>query len=118
MSASAPGIDYDGLIDRYIRVWNGHGQDATELSSLFTDDVLYCDPVIVTRGQAELAAYIAKTMRQFPGMTFRAARVQGHHGQVRFTWSLGPPDTDPAVAGLDVALLHENRITAIHGFFD
>lgn len=103
------------MVDRYIEAWNHR---AAELAELFTGDVFYCDPLVTTRGRTELAAYIGNTMRQFDGMAFRADGVDGHHDQVRFTWSLGPAAGDPAVTGLDVAILDGGRFRAIHGFFD
>ncbi len=57
---------------------------------------------------------------QFTGMTFRlAGAVDGHHDQARFTWELGPDDTDALVVGFDVARWDaDGRLSLILGFLD
>jgi hypothetical protein len=111
--------EHRSLVDRYIAVWNlpdAHRRAA--MSGLFTADVAYVDPLVSTRGQDQLADYIANTVRHFDGMRFAArGALDGHHDQILFGWECGRPGADPAVRGLDVALLEGGLIRAVHGFF-
>ena len=65
-------------------------------------------------------ATIAAVQDQFPGFTFRlAGPVDGHHGQARFGWELGPDEGAAPIAGFDVAVTDgAGRIRRVHGFLD
>ena len=110
------------IADRYIAVWNQTDSRARQaaLADLFTDDVRYTDPLVAAEGRAELDATIGAVQQQFPAFVFRlAGPVDAHHGQLRFTWELGPEGQDAPVAGFDVALLAgDGRIATVLGFLD
>ncbi len=61
---------------------------------------------------------VAAVQAQFPGLVMRrTSDVDAHHDLVRFTWALGAPGADPAVAGVDVAKFDgEGRLHRIIGF--
>jgi hypothetical protein len=107
------------LVSAYIAVWNLPDEERPgAMADVFTADVLYVDPLVATRGLAELSDYIGTTRRHFAGSRFVPRDpVNGHHDQILFGWECGPPDAESIVAGLDVALLDGERIKAIHGFF-
>jgi hypothetical protein len=113
-------LPHDDLVHRYIAVWNlPDDSRRAAIDDLFTEDVLYVDPEVSIRGRAALDAYIALTRRRFPGLEFSSpGRPDGHHEQVRFVWQCAAAGGDPALTGLDFALLADGRVAALHGFFD
>lgn len=119
MSASAADAHAD-LVRRYIAVWNlpdGHRRAAVD--EVFTEDVFYTDPEVALRGRTALDSYIGLTRRRFEGLVFSpAGRPDGHHQQVRFGWSCAAEGGEPALTGMDVALLAGGRVLALYGFFD
>ncbi|GAC1306826.1 MAG: nuclear transport factor 2 family protein [Acidimicrobiales bacterium] len=114
--------DYQMVAARYIDAWNE--RDATSrkdaVNALWSDDASYTDPLVTARGADEIDATIAAVQGQFPTFDFRlTGAVDGHHGQCRFGWELGPLGADAPVAGFDVAVLGDDgRIQAVFGFLD
>ncbi|GAC1384327.1 MAG: nuclear transport factor 2 family protein [Acidimicrobiales bacterium] len=114
--------DYQMVASHYIAAWNE--RDAARrreaLDALWSDDASYTDPLVTARGTDEIDATIAAVQGQFPTFAFRlAGAVDGHHGQCRFGWELGPYGADAPVAGFDVAVLGDDgRIQAVFGFLD
>lgn len=115
--------DFDDIVERYLQVWNEVDPDAraSAAATVFAADVSYVDPLLAVDGRDALVSAIGAVHQQFPGFRFQpAGRVDGHHGQVRFGWELGPADAAQApVAGFDVAVLDaDGQIRAVHGFLD
>ncbi|MCY1138838.1 nuclear transport factor 2 family protein [Actinoplanes sp. Pm04-4] len=114
--------DFDALVDRYLAVWN-EPDDATRrkaVDDLFADDIRYVDPLAAVEGREALNGLIGAVRQQFPGHTFTpGGPVDGHHDQVRFTWTLAAGPGDPPVIGFDVAELDAGgRIRRVLGFLD
>ncbi|MGY1729293.1 nuclear transport factor 2 family protein [Geodermatophilus sp. SYSU D01062] len=110
------------LADRYLAAWNETDPAARRalVEALFTEDVTYTDPLADVAGRDGLDATIAAVQAQFPGFVFRlAGPADAHHGQVRFTWHLGPDGAEPPVTGFDVAVTDgDGRIRTVLGFLD
>ncbi|MGY1735877.1 nuclear transport factor 2 family protein [Geodermatophilus sp. SYSU D00684] len=110
------------LADRYLAAWNETDPAARRalVEALFTEDVTYTDPLADVAGRDGLDATIAAVQAQFPGSVFRlAGPADAHHGQVRFTWHLGPDGAEPPVTGFDVAVTDgDGRIRTVLGFLD
>jgi hypothetical protein len=112
---------FDDTARAYITAWNT--QDDAErrsaVAKVFTPDATYTDPLADVAGHDAIAALIGGAQQQFAGWTFRlAGPVDGHHGQARFTWALGPGGQE-AVVGFDVVRLDgAGRITEVLGFLD
>jgi len=58
-----------------------------------------------------------------PTTLLSSGPVDGHHGQARFTWALGPDDSnvvgEAPVVGFDVVTLDDaGKITSVLGFLD
>ncbi|MEV4348162.1 nuclear transport factor 2 family protein [Actinoplanes sp. NPDC049596] len=108
--------DFDTVVDRYLAAWNetDAGARRTAIDDLFAEDVRYVDPLAAVEGRAALAELIGGVQQHFPGQKFApGGLIDGHHDQVRFTWTLG------AAAGFDVAELDaDGRITNVLGFLD
>jgi hypothetical protein len=93
-------------VDAYLQTWNETDPAArAELAAqALGADLWYRDPMLEADGPAAFDAMVAAVQAQFPGLAMRrTSDVDAHHDLVRFTWALGAPDAEPAVAGVDVA---------------
>jgi hypothetical protein len=112
---------FDDTANAYITAWNT--QDDAErrdaVAKAFTSDATYTDPLADVAGHDAITALVGGAQQQFAGWTFRlVGPVDGHHGQARFTWALGPGGQE-AVVGFDVVRLDgAGRITEVLGFLD
>jgi hypothetical protein len=112
----------EAAVVKYLEAWNE--TDATRrrvaISTLFTEDCQYVDPLAAVSGQAALASLIGQVQGQFPGLRFSlAGKVDTHHDQARFTWHAAPVGaSEPVVVGFDVVLLDGGRIRSVYGFLD
>ncbi len=114
--------DFDDVVRRYLAAWN-ETDPATRralIGDVFAEDVRYVDPMAAVQGRDALDGLIGAVHEQFPGFVFTpAGPVDAHHGQGRFTWTLGRPGEEPPVAGFDVAELDDDgRIRLVLGFID
>ncbi|MCC3313934.1 nuclear transport factor 2 family protein [Nocardia africana] len=111
---------YDAVAQRYIDTWNEPDAPARRklLDELYRPDATYTDPLAAVAGVAAIDEMIAGVREQFAGMRFGLGPVDGHHDQLRFTWTLGLPDAEPLIVGFDVVVLDGDRIARVHGFLD
>ena len=117
---------FETIADAYITAWNT--RDAAEreraVAAAFAPGATYTDPLADVSGRAAIAELIGGAQQQFAGWTFRLiGPVDGHHGQARFTWALGPDDGkevgEAPVVGFDVVTLDDaGKITSVLGFLD
>ena len=107
-------------IDAYLAAWNE--TDPTARNALVERslgaDLWYRDPMLEADGLVAFDAMVAAVQDQFPGLVMRrTSDVDAHHDLVRFSWALGAPGADPAVAGVDMAKFDgEGRLHRIVGF--
>ena len=93
-------------IDTYLQAWNETepARRADLIQRSLGADLWYRDPMLEADGPGAFDAMVAAVQAQFPGLVMRrTSDVDAHHDLVRFTWALGAPDAEPAVAGVDVA---------------
>ena len=117
---------FDTIANAYIAAWNARDDaDRTQaVAAAFAPDATYTDPLADVTGRAAIAELIGGAQQQFAGWTFRLlGPVDGHHGQARFTCSLGPDGSDNGadapVVGFDVVTLDDaGLITGVLGFLD
>ena len=113
---------HEQLAQRYIALWNETDPAARRrgVEELWSDDARYVDPLVDVSGREALVATIAAVQGQFPGFTFRlSGTVDGHHGQARFGWELGPEGGEAPIVGFDVAVTDAaGQIRRVHGFLD
>jgi len=114
--------DFSALAARYIDAWNETDAAAREriVAEVWAEDARYVDPLVEATGREQIAATIGAVQAQFPGFAFRlAGPVDGHHGQARFGWELGPVGEFAPIAGFDVVLTDAaGRMTSVLGFLD
>ena len=107
-------------IDTYLAAWNETDPAARNalVERSLGADLWYRDPMLEADGLAAFDAMVAAVQAQFPGLVMRrTSDVDAHHDLVRFTWALGAPGADPAVAGVDMAKFDgEGRLHRIIGF--
>lgn len=110
------------LILKYLDVWNERDAATRELliKDLFIEDSIYSDPDHQgLHGHGELSAAIGMAQKTFGDLVFTLGSLIGsHHDMALFTWKLGAPGADDAVAtGYDVVEFTGDRIRRVVGFF-
>ena len=116
---------FENIADAYIAAWNT--RDAAEreraVAAAFAPGATYTDPLADVSGRDAITELIGGAQQQFAGWTFRlAGPVDGHHGQARFTWALGPDDGKEArhrsSASTSSPSTTPGQITSVLGFLD
>ena len=105
----------------YIALWNE--TDATRrqalLTSTWTSDASYIDPLMSGEGHAGISALIDGVHKRFPDFRFSLTKpADGFGNRVRFSWGLGPEGSEPIIKGTDFVLRKEDRIASVTGFLD
>lgn len=111
------------VIDRYIAMWNETDPDRRRqlIASLWTEECTHADPTTRVEGPEGIDGLVRTVQARFPGHRFRrTSEVDGHHGQIRFSWELAPPRGTAPVSGTDYGTLAEDgrRLRSITAFFD
>ena len=113
--------DIDG-IGAYGDAWLEPDEARREalLERAWAPEAVYCDPLAVVRGRAELSGHIAATQHSLDGgrveVTAEAVR---HHDSAFFPWAIRDAGGATVMTGFDVVQLDEDgRITRLTGFFD
>ncbi|WP_161884114.1 nuclear transport factor 2 family protein [Deinococcus alpinitundrae] len=109
------------LADRYITIWNE--TDATRrrelIAQTWTEDASYLDPLMQGEGWSGIDAMIEAVQTQLPQHRFRrTSEVDEHHGQLRFSWEIGPQPGKPVAVGVDFATVQGDRLRTVTGFLD
>jgi hypothetical protein len=113
--------DAQTIAERYLATWNE--TDPTRrgqlLSSHWTADATYVDPMAKAAGTGEIDGLIDGVQARFPGFRFALKSApDGHGDHVRFAWMLGPEGEPPPIEGSDVVMTFHDRIACVIGFLD
>ncbi|GAB3683593.1 nuclear transport factor 2 family protein [Angustibacter aerolatus] len=82
---------------------------------VYAPDVVFSDPDEVVTGHDALDAKAKRLLDDAPGFVFRAeGPALVNHELGHQSWAFGPPDGDPVVRGVDVALVADGRITRLY----
>lgn len=114
-------MDVTQIVDSYIAVWNETDSAARQalIPDTWTEDASYTDPLADVSGHDGIDGLVAAVQAQFPGFLFRRlGEVDAHHAFVRFAWEAGPAGGEAVVAGSDVALIEDGRLSRVVGFLD
>jgi hypothetical protein len=110
------------LVSTYFAIWNEVDPAARQrlIADAWTNDAAYVDPMFAAEGHAGIEAMVAGFRQQFPLLTFRQiGETEAHHDRIRFSWELVPAGGgDVIAAGTDVAVIENDRLRAVTGFFD
>ena len=113
--------DTTTIARRYIALWNERTPSRRReiLSTDWTADATYVDPLMNGTGHDGVDALIAGVQQKFPDFKFTLiGEPNGYGDHLRFSWGLGPDGADSPIKGTDFAVLKEGRIRAITGFLD
>ncbi len=105
----------------YITLWNERSDDRRRdlLSSHWTRDATYVDPLMAGEGADDIDAMIAGVQQRFPEFEFALlGEPDGHGDFVRFSWGLGPRGGDSPIKGTDFVVTEHDRIRSVTGFLD
>jgi hypothetical protein len=109
------------LIDLYIAMWNETDPERRRalIAEVWTEDARYVDPALQAEGRADIDAMVQGVHERFPGHRFRrTSDPDSHHDRVRFNWELAPEAGPAIVKGIDFAIVADQRLQAVIGFFD
>jgi SnoaL-like domain len=115
--------DLDTTIQRYIDAWNESdaGRRRELVSSVWTDDGTYVDPLMAGEGHDSISTMIGLAQQQFPEHRFELSYgPDAHNDRVRFAWRLyGPDGDDPVAGGTDFAVVAaDGRLSSVTGFLE
>jgi steroid delta-isomerase-like uncharacterized protein len=135
MSIDATAVpDLDAFCARYLRAWNDH--DATAISDLVTDDVVWEDPALPgpARGAAAVQEFMRAAWLGFPDLRFDETdhpHRTASGDQVAWRWRmrgtmtgpLDPPGFAPTgrameIEGVDLWMMRDGRIARYWAFYD
>ena len=114
--------DAQSIANRYIDLWNE--RDAKRrldmLTSNWTADARYTDPLASVQGAAEISTLIGGVQQRCPEFSFALiGKVDGFGDNVRFSWGLGPKGAaDAPIKGTDFAAIKDGKIASVTGFLD
>ncbi|MFT0544726.1 nuclear transport factor 2 family protein [Allopusillimonas ginsengisoli] len=110
------------IATQYVHIWNENNpaRRRTLIEQAFTPQASYTDPLMQAVGHEALNAMIGAAQAQFVGLRFSVlGNPDGHNNVVRFSWSLGAPDTEPFATGTDIAVITpDGQFETITGFLD
>lgn len=114
--------DFTALAHRYLDTFNetDPAKRREMIEQLFTEDVIYTDPLGSVQGWGGVDQFIAGAHGQFAGLVFSLpGKVDGHHDIARFGWHLGQAGAhEPLAIGFDVVVVAGDRISRVLGFLD
>jgi hypothetical protein len=108
------------LAESYIHLWNERdpARRRAFLTSTWVADATYVDPLVQSSGLKEIDRLIAAVQERFPSFHFSLLSADGHGDVVRFSWALGPAETDAVVKGTDFVRRNGDLIASVTGFLD
>ncbi|MEX0409498.1 nuclear transport factor 2 family protein [Aquibium sp. LZ166] len=109
------------IAEDYVAVWNETDANARSrrIAALFSESVVYRDPLMQGDGHAGLDALVTGVQQRFPGFRFTVkGQPDGHATHVRFSWSLGPDGAEAPIEGTDVCHVRDGRLAEVIGFLD
>ena len=88
---------------------------AKAIATNYTDDVIWTDPDATTQGPQALNERAQRLIDRSPDFVFSAGEpVHVSRDLGLLVFNLGMPERPPAVSGIDVALVRDGRIAALH----
>jgi SnoaL-like domain len=117
--------DITTIAQTYIALWNERAPERRRqlLTANWAGDAVYVDPLMRGDGHDGVSALVDGVQARFPDFRFRLigqANGYGDHARfnLRFSWGLGPDDSNLPIKGTDFVELSEGRIRRVTGFLD
>lgn len=90
-----------------------------ELEAIWLPDGIFIDPDGQYAGLDAINHRVKALQAQFPGFEFsERGQVNAMHGIGRLAWGFGLADNPGAVTGVDIAVTHGGRLSALYAFID
>ena len=133
-TAASSDLDLVQFCARYLAAWNSH--DATAMSDLVTDDVLWEDPTLPApaRGAAAVRDFMREAWVAFPDLRFDESdepHLSVAGSKVAWRWRMRGTNTGPIdppgfaatgrtieIEGVDLWTMHDGRIAHLRAFYD
>jgi hypothetical protein len=110
------------IAEQYLAAWNERDAIArrARVTSLFTLDAQYVDPMMRGAGHLGIDTLIAGAQRHFPEHRFQLTGTpDGHNDVVRFSWALLDAQGAQVARGTDIGVLAgDGRLSSVTGFLD
>ena len=85
------------------------------IAANYTDDVVWTDPDGTSEGRQALGERAQTLLDRMPDFVFSAGGpVHVSHDLGLLAFNMGLPEQAPAVSGIDVAVVRDGRIAALH----
>jgi SnoaL-like domain len=113
--------DPDSIAHRYIEAWNERDETRRRdlIAELWANDASFRDPIMAGDGLTGINAVITGVQTRFPDFRFKQiGKADGFGDYVRLSWGLGPDGADAPIKGTDFALVENDRLKSVTGFFD
>ncbi len=108
------------VVDRMLDVWNEENPDLVleRLSAVLSEDVLFIDPTITTRGLVDFEANVRGFRAKYPrAVISRTSGIDAHSNLHRYTWQISIKGK-AVLTGFDVSEQNaEGKICKVLGFF-
>jgi hypothetical protein len=114
-------LDPETIAQRYLAIWNERdgARRKSLIGALWTRDASFVDPVAKGDGIDEIDAVIGGIQTRFPDFSFtQLGKADGFGDYVRLTWELGPQGGDAPIQGTDFAVIENDHLKSVTGFFD
>jgi hypothetical protein len=111
----------NGLVDRYIALWNETDRERRRalVACTFGEGASYADPLMAGDGRDAIDDMVAAAQQRFPGHRVRRlGEIDRHHDRIRFRWELVAPAGAAIAEGTDFATVAGARLEAVTGFID
>ncbi|MRX63689.1 nuclear transport factor 2 family protein [Maribacter luteus] len=114
-------------MEDFKKIWNDWCESWTitnntereqELQKFIAEDFKYTDPLQAVNGRAQISDYIGQFQEQFPGTTFVPTKILSHHDRYLIKWDMLNEKNEVVDDGTSFALVEDNRLKDITGFFD
>ena len=90
-------------------------QRRAAIDRIYSEYVVFLDPEEVVEGRDALDVKAQKLLDGAPGFVFSAAGpVYVNNDMGYLAWNFGPAGQPPAVRGVDIAFVHEDRIAKVY----
>jgi len=108
------------IAELQIEIWNNRDEKSrlTELSRLYTDNIVFFDEEAVVRGYADLNTRITQLQQQNPGFKFSLIRIDNSENVVRYYWNYGPESNPKLIAGMDLMIMKNGKARSLNVFLD
>lgn len=113
--------DLQNVWERYVSTWKvtDLAQKHDLFASCLSPSCVYTDPLTVSRGWEELAAYMTTFHRQLPGAYFVTEQFFSHHQRSAARWKMVTAAGQTVGEGISYAEYDEQaKLVAMTGFFD